>query len=103
MTRPLLRYVTAAALTAGMLASCSGAPRKTSLRHANVLLITLDTTRADHIGCYGYAAARTPNLDALAHDGSLFESCITTTAYTLHAPVSVLSGLYQPTYSVLCE
>ena len=100
MTRPLLRYVTAAALTAGMLASCSGAPRKTSLRHANVLLITLDTTRADHIGCYGYAAARTPNLDALAHDGALFESCITPTAYTLPSHSSIMTGLYPPSHGV---
>ena len=40
----------------------------------NVLLITLDTTRADHIGCYGYADAHTPTLDALAADGVVFET-----------------------------
>ena len=37
----------------------------------NVLLVTLDTTRADRLGCYGYAAARTPAIDALAaRDGA---------------------------------
>jgi hypothetical protein len=35
----------------------------------NVLLITLDTTRADHLGCYGYAGVSTPNLDAIAVAG----------------------------------
>ncbi|MCK7477079.1 MAG: sulfatase-like hydrolase/transferase [Candidatus Moduliflexus flocculans] len=38
----------------------------------NVLLITLDTTRADRLGCYGYAPARTPRLDALAAEGVRF-------------------------------
>ncbi len=45
-------------------------------RGANVLLITLDTVRADHLGVYGYEAARTPNLDGLAGDGALFESAM---------------------------
>jgi hypothetical protein len=39
----------------------------------NLILITLDTTRADRIGCYGYQAAETPRLDALAKRGVLFE------------------------------
>ena len=38
----------------------------------NVLLITLDTTRADHLGCYGYEPAKTPNLDGLAQKGVRF-------------------------------
>jgi len=39
----------------------------------NAILFSLDTTRADPIGCYGYAAAKTPHLDALAQRGVLFE------------------------------
>ena len=39
----------------------------------NVLLITLDTTRADRLGCYGYNEALTPAMDSLARDGVLFE------------------------------
>ncbi|MCK7481502.1 MAG: sulfatase-like hydrolase/transferase [Candidatus Moduliflexus flocculans] len=38
----------------------------------NVLLVTLDTTRADRLGCYGYAGAKTPRLDALAGEGIRF-------------------------------
>src|SRR5512136_2753066 len=41
----------------------------------NLLLITLDTTRADHLGCYGYSQARTPNLDGLAREGICFARC----------------------------
>ena len=45
-------------------------------RPANLLLITLDTTRADRLGCYGNATASTPNLDRIARDGALFETSI---------------------------
>ena len=41
----------------------------------NLLLVTLDTTRADHLGAWGYAGARTPNLDRLAAGGTRFERC----------------------------
>ncbi|MBW1881823.1 MAG: hypothetical protein JRJ84_25990, partial [Deltaproteobacteria bacterium] len=40
---------------------------------SNVVLITLDTVRADHIGTYGYADARTPEIDALGEESALFE------------------------------
>ena len=67
------------------------------LRGANVLLITLDTTRADRIGAYDYPGAETPHLDALAEDGVLFEDTITPTAFTLPSHSSIMTGLY-PTY-----
>jgi len=61
-----------------------------------VLLITLDTTRADRIGAYGYAPAETPRLDALASEGVLFEQAITPTAFTLPSHSSIMTGLYPP-------
>ena len=67
---------------------------------ANVLLITLDTTRADRIGCYGHQEAETPVLDALAADGVLFEQCITPTGYTLPSHSSIMTGLYPPFHGV---
>ncbi len=89
-------------VAAGLLLFCRGSNHtaKKSLRNANVLLITLDTTRADHIGAYGYAAAQTPNVDALARDGILFEHCITPTAYTLASHSSIMTGLYPPSHGV---
>ena len=51
----------------------------------NVLVVTLDTLRADHVGSYGYGAAKTPNLDALAARGARFASATTTTPLTLSA------------------
>ena len=61
----------------------------------NLLLITLDTTRADRLGCYGYAAGRTPALDGLwVHPGVLCERAYTRRTLTLPAHTSLFTGLY---------
>jgi arylsulfatase A-like enzyme/Flp pilus assembly protein TadD len=74
--------------------------RDITLPGANVLLITLDTTRADRIGAYGYAPAETPRLDRLAEEGVLFETAITPTAFTLPSHSSIMTGLYPPFHGV---
>ncbi len=66
----------------------------------NLVLVTLDTTRADRIGVYGDAAARTPNLDALARRGTRFARCDTAAPVTLPAHATILTGLYPPRHGV---
>ena len=66
----------------------------------NVLLVTLDTTRADRLGAYGYALAQTPTLDRLAAEGAVFERHSTTAPITLPAHISILTGLLPPTHGV---
>jgi choline-sulfatase len=66
----------------------------------NLLLITLDTTRADRLGCYGYAKARTPVLDSLAARGLRFTDAITTTPLTLPSHATIFTGLYPPNHGV---
>ncbi len=63
----------------------------------NVILITMDTTRADHLGCYGYQNIRTPNLDALARQGVVFEQAATAAPLTLPSHCTIMTGMY-PTY-----
>src|SRR4029450_8635637 len=63
----------------------------------NVILLSLDTTRADHLGCYGDKDARTPTLDALAGRGVLFAQAATPAPLTLPAHSSIMTGFY-PTY-----
>src|SRR6187549_2535401 len=63
----------------------------------NVVLITLDTTRADHLGSYGHSEARTPATDALARTGVRFAQAATPVPLTLPAHASMMTGLY-PTY-----
>ena len=58
----------------------------------NLLLVTFDTTRADHIGCYGHARAETPNLDRMAREGVLMERCFATAPITLPSHGSILTG-----------
>ncbi len=63
----------------------------------SVLLITLDTTRADRIGAYGYGEAVTPALDSLAASGTLFEHAFAQVPLTLPSHGSLLSGTYPAT------
>ena len=60
----------------------------------NVLLFTLDTTRADHIGCYGYPQIQTPNIDALAAEGVLFQNATAQCPLTLPSHSSMFTGSY---------
>jgi arylsulfatase A-like enzyme/Flp pilus assembly protein TadD len=64
------------------------------LPRCNVILLTLDTLRADHLSCYAADNVPTPNLDALAAEGTLFETCIAQTPLTLPAHTTILSGTY---------
>jgi len=66
----------------------------------NILLITLDTTRADHLGCYGYRPAKTTHLDGLAREGIRFARVYCPAPLTLPSHVSILSGLYPLTHGV---
>src|SRR5438552_199814 len=66
----------------------------------DILLVTLDTTRADHLGAYGNRRAQTPRLDQLARDGVLFERAIAAAPITLPAHASLLTGLYPFAHGV---
>lgn len=82
-----------AAALAGLAAGCGGGK---SGRGENLILITLDTLRADHLGSYGYARAITPNLDRLAREGVRFESATSPVPLTLPAHSTLLTGLLPP-------
>ncbi len=66
----------------------------------NVLLVTLDTTRADHVGAYGYAKAETPVLDSLARNGVRFANAYCATPLTLPSHCSILTGTYPLRHKV---
>ena len=67
----------------------------------DIVLVTIDTLRADRMGCYGDRQARTPNLDALAREGIRFETAVTPVPLTLPAHTSLLSGLQPYRHGVL--
>ena len=66
----------------------------------NIALITLDTLRADRVGCYGYDRVRTPALDGLAAAGVRFVDAVTPVPITLPAHCTILTGKYPPGHGV---
>ena len=69
-------------------------------RIKHVILISIDTCRADRLGCYGYRYARTPNIDAFAEDSTLFENVVSTVPLTLPAHSSMMTGTIPPYHGV---
>ncbi len=69
--------------------------RKTTCKEkCNVLLISIDSLRADHMGVYGYSRDTTPNIDKLAQKGTVFENYIASSYLTPTSEMSVQTGLY---------
>jgi arylsulfatase A-like enzyme/Flp pilus assembly protein TadD len=66
----------------------------------NLLVITLDTTRADSIGAYGNRQAATPNMDRLANNGIMFQNCFASTPLTLPSHCTIFTGRYPIAHKV---
>ncbi|MBU0638967.1 MAG: sulfatase [Planctomycetes bacterium] len=84
----------AVSVLAGLVtAGCSKTPGERPKADYNVLLVTLDTTRADYLSCYGHTPETSPNLDALAREGIRFAKAISQSAATPVSHASILTGL----------
>jgi arylsulfatase A-like enzyme len=93
-------------LLAGLCAAVCGlvmtsCVQSSNARRPNVLLITIDTLRADHLSCYGYPRATSPFIDTLASRGTLFENAYATSSWTAPAMASIFTGLYPRQHGVL--
>jgi len=92
--RGLLRVFAAAATVAIVTSLVARAgPGQSSASARSVILVTVDTLRADHLGCYGYRRPTTPNLDRLAASARIFESCYSMAPMTGSSMASLMSGL----------
>ena len=80
--------------TSGLLVLRSRFWQSNSRSRWNVVLIVLDTARADHLSCYGYARPTTPQLEGLCKEAIRFEHCVATSNWTLPTHASLLTGLY---------
>lgn len=69
--------------------------RALELSGRDLVLITIDALRADHLGAYGYERPTSPNLDRLAQEGVVFERAYTSTPHTSYAVVSLMTGKYM--------
>src|SRR5512140_3023657 len=80
--------------------SCTSGERNRPAAYESVILITVDTLRADHLSCYGYPIRTSPHLDALASGGALFANAFSASSTTASSHVSILTGLYPSAHSV---
>jgi arylsulfatase A-like enzyme len=83
----------AVALLLPLLGACTEEPRR-----PNVLLVTLDTTRADRLSCYGHDRETSPNLDRLAAAGVRFTDFVNVSSWTLPTHASLMTGLHPRTH-----
>lgn len=74
------------------LSGCGGVHRSDA--PPNLILISVDTLRRDHLTCYGYGRGTTPRIDRIAARGVLFENCSSVSSWTLPSHASMLTGLY---------
>ncbi len=76
--------------------------KKANTKKPSIILITIDTLRADHLGCYGYHKDTSPGIDAFSEDAMLFENCFSHAPETLCSFASILSG-YLPHETKILE
>ena len=71
------------------------------MEHPHVLLISLDTVKRDHLGCYGHRRDITPHLDQLAGGGVRFTDAVANCGWTLPQHATLFTGLYPHTHGCL--
>lgn len=100
--RRRLRLVVAAVAAAAPSIYACGADRAPSFsgERPNIVLISVDSLRADHLGCYGYPRSTSPEIDGLAAEGALFEVATSSSSWTLPAHAALFTGLPDSAHGV---
>lgn len=103
--RDLLKSGLYAAVTGTLLTNCNVATAPTVNRPAppaapNVILLSIDTQRADHLGCYGYALDTSPNIDAFAAESTLYRNAFASSPWTLPSHAGMLTGIHPYTLGI---
>ncbi len=76
------------------------AAQKASKDNFNIVLITIDALRPDHLSCYGYERNTSPNIDRIAEQGIIFENAISPSTWTLPSMVSLFTSTYPINHGV---
>lgn len=77
-----------------------GSPTDSGFERPNVLLITIDTLRADALSCYGHTGSTSPNIDRLAAQGALFRNNFSPSSWTYPSMASLITSVPPPTHAV---
>ena len=91
-TTSLTRALVLLGLAAVVLSGCS--PAKRTGDRPNVVIITMDTVRADHLHCYDYGRETTPHIDAFARDATLYRRAVATAPWTVPTHASLFTGKF---------
>jgi choline-sulfatase len=99
----VLVWVFVVSLTASV--ACNRTSREATatspaLRPLNLVVVTIDTLRPDHLHCYGYSKIETPSVDSIAASGVLFENAVAQTPLTPPSHASIFTGLYPTVHHV---
>ena len=97
--RPVLFQL--AFLAMGGFVACGETPATDESQPPHIVVVTLDTLRADHLGCYGYPRDTSPFIDSLAERGAVFDNAFSAMATTVPAHASMFTGRYPSQLSVL--
>lgn len=81
--------------------SCGTRPPSGGHGDYNIVLITIDTLRADHLSCYGYERDTTPNIDNIAEKGMIFKNAIAPSSWTAPSMASLLTSTYPINHGVI--
>jgi len=98
-------FVIATTLAIGVLANqqTQSARSQAAIGGPNIVLISIDSLRADHLGAYGYRRATSPNIDAVAREGAVFETVMSPTSWTLPAHMTMLTSLPPEKHGVITD
>ncbi len=99
MRRP--RTLLAPALSGLACLACTAEEPAAPARQPNIVFVSIDSLRADHLGCYGYERDTSPFMDRLAATGVRFENAVSTTSWTLPSHASMFTGLYGETHGLV--
>ena len=94
MRQSILSILTATLTTVGSVRTAYAADADKPPPQPNVVFITVETLRADHVGCYGYKRPTTPAMDRLAADGLRFARCISASNWTIPAQMTMFTGVH---------
>ncbi len=83
------------------LAGDNNLPTPDERRNPNVVLIVMDTVRADHLSCYGYRRHTTPNIDAVAKQGVVYENAFSAAPWTPPSHASIFTGKYPSNHKTI--
>ncbi|HSL19473.1 MAG TPA: sulfatase [Methylomirabilota bacterium] len=99
--KPVALRLLGLAVLVGLGTACAGSPSPEPAEARNLLILSIDTLRPDHLGCYGYHRDTSPELDRFAERSAVFEQAVTVHVSTAPAHATILTGRYPGSHGLV--